>query len=183
LRSLSGFDVEEFLLRLAISGGAPRLQGLSDAPASDRSVRRAARRELQWFYTRLGGRVPISFYARPENVAAARTIRGWLSDLDRSSREILRLRYDRRRWPARLVRELGGFTCVVARFAKARGAKRRETLDELERRAEKELLPADVATFRRLRRSALSCASVAETEYAAVRGFRPCVVPSCTEDA
>ena len=44
LRSLRDFDVEEFLLRLAISGGAPRLQGISYAPAADREVRRAAQR-------------------------------------------------------------------------------------------------------------------------------------------
>ena len=73
----------------------------------------------------------------------------------------------------------GNFTCVVARFAAARGASGRETLHELEHRAVKELLPADVATLRRLRRSALSCVSVAEVEYSAVRGFRACVVPSC----
>jgi hypothetical protein len=108
-------------------------------------VLRAARRELRWFHTEMKGRVPSAFEAPADEVAAGSRIAGWLSQLEPRHRGAFVLRYNGKRWPARITREFGGLTGVVVRCAamqRQRGPT--ETLVEAERAAVVELL-TDIA--------------------------------------
>jgi hypothetical protein len=112
-------------------------------------VLRAARRELRWFHSEMHGRVPAVGEAPAHEVAAASRIAGWLSELLPKHRGAFVVRYDGRRWPARMTREFGGLTSVVVRFAamhRQRGTT--ETLAEAEQAAVTELL-ADIAAASR----------------------------------
>jgi len=171
----------------------PRPSGLQ----LQQSTRRAARLELRWFYTRMRGRVPAVGEAHPDAVAAASRIAGWLSDLLPEHRGAFVVRYDRRRWPVRLIRRFAGLTSLVVRFA-AMGRERGpgETIAQAEEAAVTELL-ADIAAagqpldgtqpgprvreqaknLRRLHRAARSDLRSAELAYFEVRGGGPCVVP------
>jgi hypothetical protein len=113
-------------------------------------VLRAARRELRWFHSEMHGRVPAVGEAKAHEVAAASRIAGWLSELQPRRRGAFVVRYDGRRWPARITREFGGLTSVVVRFAAMRRQRGpTETLAEAERAAVTELL-ADIAAASRL---------------------------------
>ena len=161
------------------------------------------RRELQWFYTRMHGRVPAVGEAPAREVAAASRIAGWLSALLPTHRGAFVVRYDGRRWPARLARKFGGLTSVVVRFAAMRRTRGpTETLAESERAAVAELL-ADLAAvaqpldftqrgdvaiesrkkLRRLQRAAQSYVRQAESAYVDARGDAACAVPSSREGA
>jgi len=159
-------------------------------------VLRAARRELRWFHSEMHGRVPAAFEASAHEVAAASRIAGWLSDLEPRHRGAFVVRYDGRRWPARLTREFGGLTSVVVRFAamqRQRGPT--ETLAEAERAAVTELLadiaaasqPLDVTRcetaamdpakkLRRLQRATQNYVRRAELAYLDARGHARCAV-------
>ncbi len=159
-------------------------------------VLRAARRELRWFYTAMNGRVPAVGEALAQEIAAASRIAGWLTALEPRHRGAFVVRYDGRRWPARITREFGGLTSVVVRLAamqRQRGPT--ETLAEAERAAVAELL-ADIATasrplditrretamdpakkLRRLRRATQNYVRRAELAYLDARGCARCAVP------
>jgi hypothetical protein len=108
-------------------------------------ILRAARRELRWFQGEMQGRVPAVGKASAEQVAAASRIAAWLSELQPRHRGAFVVRYDGRRWPARMTREFGGLTSVVVRFAAMRRQRGpTETLAEAEQAAVSELL-SDVA--------------------------------------
>jgi hypothetical protein len=127
-------------------------QGITVRPgvlAMNDPVLRAARRELRWFHSEMKGRVPSVGEAPADEVAAASRIAAWLSELEPRHRGAFVLRYDGRRWPARISREFGGLTSVVVRSAamqRQRGPT--ETLVEAERAAVVELL-TDIAAARR----------------------------------
>ena len=161
------------------------------------------RRELRWFYTQMHGRVPAVGEAPARELAAASRIGGWLSDLLPTHRGAFVLRYDGRRWPARLTRQFGGLTTVVVRFAAMRRPRRpTETLAEAEQAAVAELM-ADIAAarhpvdftqrgavamdrakhLRRLRRAAQNYIRRAECAYEGARGGAPCAVPASREGA
>jgi hypothetical protein len=149
-------------------------------------VLRAARRELRWFYTEMHARVPAACEAKVLEVAAASRIAGWLTELEPRHRGAFVVRYDGRRWPARITREFSGLTSVVVRLAamqRQRGPT--ETLAEAERAAVTELL-ADIAAavamdpakkHRRLRRAAQNYVRRAEFAYLDARGHARCAVP------
>lgn len=160
-------------------------------------VLRAARRELRWFYTEMHGRVPALGEAKALEVAAASRIAGWLTELEPRHRGAFVVRYDGRRWPARITREFGGLTSVVVRLAamqRPRGPT--QTLAEAERAAVAELLadiaaasrPLDVTRcetamdpakkLRRLQRATKNYVRRAELAYLDARGHARCVVPS-----
>jgi hypothetical protein len=171
-----------------------------NALAMNDPVLRAARRELRWFYTEMHARVPAAFEARVLEVAAASRIAGWLTELEPRHRGAFVVRYDGRRWPARITREFSGLTSVVVRLAamqRQRGPT--ETLAEAERAAVTELL-ADTAAarrprnvtrcetvamdpakkLRRLRRAAQNYVRRAELAYLDARGHTGCAVPPRT---
>ena len=81
------------------------------------------RLELRWFYVRMGGRVLVVGAAPAPMVAAASRIAGWLSELLPMHRGAFLVRYDGRRWPVRLLRQFGGLTSVVVRFAADAGGR------------------------------------------------------------
>ena len=161
------------------------------------------RRELRWFYVRMRGRVPVVGEAPAREVVAASRIAGWLSDLQPSHRGAFVLRYDGRRRPVRLLRQFGGLTSVVVRFATMRRFRGpTETLAEAEQAAVAALLahvaaaarPAGLTRggavvidrtrkLRLLRRAALRHVREAERAYFDVRGGAPCAVPSTREGA
>jgi hypothetical protein len=168
-----------------------------NALAMNDPVLRAARRELRWFYTEMHARVPAAFEARVLEVAAASRIAGWLTELEPRHRGAFVVRYDGRRWPARITREFGGLTSVVVRLAamqRPRGPT--QTLAEAERAAVAELLadiaaasrPLDVTRcetamdpakkLRRLQRATKNYVRRAELAYLDARGHARCVVPS-----
>jgi hypothetical protein len=119
------------------------------ALAMNDPVLRAARRELRWFHLEMHGRVPAVGKAPAEHVAATSRIAGWLSELQPRHRGAFVVRYDGRRWPARMTREFGGLTSVVVRFAAMRRQRGpTETLAEAEQAAMTELL-ADIAAASR----------------------------------
>jgi hypothetical protein len=175
-------------------------QGSTDRPsvlAMNDPVLRAARRELRWFHSEMKGRAPAVGEAPAEDVAAASRIAGWLSELEPSHRGAFVVRYDGRRWPARMTREFGGRTSVVVRFAamqRQRGPT--ETVAESERAAVTELL-ADIAAaggppditrretaamdpakkLRRLQRATRDYVRQAEFAYLHARGRARCAVP------
>jgi hypothetical protein len=158
---------------------------------------RAARQELRWFYTEMHARVPATFEAKVLEVAAASRIAGWLTELEPRHRGAFVVRYDGRRWPARMTREFSGLTSVVVRLAamqRQRGPT--ETLAEAERAAVTELLadlaaasrPLDVTRcetvamdpakkLRRLQRAARNYVRRAELAYLDARGHARCAVP------
>jgi hypothetical protein len=160
------------------------------------------RRELRWFYTQMRGRVPAVGEAPAREVDAASRICGWLSELKPSHRGAFVLRYDGRRWPARLTRQFGGLTSVVVRFGAMRRLRgRTETLADVEQAAVAELL-ADIAAtgrlpdftqrggpmdpakkLRRLRGAAQNYVLQAECAYFNARGGAPCAVPASREGA
>ena len=167
------------------------------------SARRAARRELWWFYTRMRGRVPAVGEAPPRAVAAASRIAGRLSDLQPEHRGAFVVRYARRLWPVRLIRRFGGLTSIVVRFAAMRRQRGPgETLAQAEEAVVTELL-ADIAaagrpldptqrdrvvidrakTLRRLQRAAQNYVRSAELAYFGARGGGPCIVPTSREGA
>ena len=161
------------------------------------------RRELRWFYVRMRGRVPAVGEAPAHESAAASRIAGWLSELLPVHRGAFVVRYDGRRWPVRLLRQFGGLTSVVVRFAAMRRFRGpTETLAEAEQAAVAALLagiaaasrPADPSQrgavamdrarkLRLLRRAAQSYVREAERAYFDVRGAAPCAVPSSREGA
>jgi len=161
------------------------------------------RRELRWFYRGMHGRVPAACEAPAREVAAASRIAGWLGELLPSHRGAFVLRYDGRRWPVGLLRQFGGLTSVVVRFAamqRRRGPT--ETLAESEQAAVAELL-ADIAAvarpagssrcqdnqsdqakrLRRLRHAAHKYVLRAERAYFDARSGAPCAVPASQEGA
>jgi hypothetical protein len=175
---------------------------LAGTPCSSRprlgpTGRRAGRRELRWFYTRMRGRVPAVGEAPPREVAAAARIGRWLSELAPNHRGAFVLRYDGRRWPARLLREFGGLTSILVRFSAMRRPRGpTETVAEAEEAAVAELLldiaaagrPVDFTPsgavamerrkkLRRLRRAAHNYVRRAEHAYFDERGGAPCVLP------
>jgi hypothetical protein len=167
------------------------------------SARRAARRELWWFYAQMRGRVPAVGEAPPRAVAAASRIAGWLSDLLPEHRGAFVVRYDRRLWPVRLIRRFGGLTSIVVRFGAMRRQRApRETLARAEQAVVTELL-ADIVeagrpldptqrqgavihrakNLRNLQRAAQNYVRSAELAYFGARGGGPCVVPASREGA
>jgi hypothetical protein len=173
-------------------GHAPSAPGLRLA----QTARRAARRELRWFYTRMHGRVPAVGDASPREVAAAARIGRWLSEVAPGHRGAFVLRYDGRRWPARVLREFGHLTTIIVRFSalqRPRGPN--ETLAEAEEATVTQLLADIVASrcpvdlsgaeahrrtirLRRLRLAAHRYVQRAEHAYFDVRGGAPCAVPA-----
>jgi hypothetical protein len=171
-------------------------QGSTDRPsvlAMNDPVLRAARREIRWFHSEMHGRVPAAGEAPADQVSAASRIAGWLSELEPSHRGAFVVRYDGRRWPARIQREFGGITSVVVRFtAMQRERGLTETITEAEQAAVTDLLadiaaasrPLDVTRretvamdpakkLRRLRRAAQSYVWQAESAYLAARRRAP----------
>jgi hypothetical protein len=164
----------------------------------------AARRELRWFHLQAHGRVPAHGEAPRSDVVAASRIARWLSELQPSHRGAFVVRYDGRRWPARLVRELGGLTSVVVRFgAMARRRGPGETLAEAEEAVVQRLL-ADIAALggppdltpggaivtdatrrelQRFRRAARNYVRRAERAYLEARGDEPCAVADVPRSA
>jgi hypothetical protein len=145
----------------------------------------------------MNGRVPAVGEALAQEIAAASRIAGWLTELEPRHRGAFVVRYDGRRWPARITREFGGLTSVVVRLAamqRPRGPT--QTLAEAERAAVAELLadiaaasrPLDVTRcetamdpakkLRRLQRATKNYVRRAELAYLDARGHARCVVPS-----
>jgi len=75
-----------------------------------------ARREAEWFYKTLGGRVPDEDNASPEVRSAAAQIEAWLKAVPVFHRGALSLRYTRREWPRVIMREFGGLSSLVLRL-------------------------------------------------------------------
>ncbi len=161
------------------------------------------RRELQWFYVRMRGRVPCALDASALHVAAASRVAGWLSELRPGHRGAFALRYDGRRWPVRLVRRFGGLTSVVVRFTATRRSRGpTETFAQAEQAAVAELL-ADIAAasrpadptrrgafdrgrakkLRRLQLDAQKYVRCAERAYFHARRGAPCAIPGSREGA
>jgi hypothetical protein len=103
------------------------------------SVQRAAledraRREMEWFFDTLGGRVPEEntelAYARP----AAEAIDGWLRAMPAFHRGALALRFTPRKWPRTLTHHYGESTSLVVRLECAlhpsRGDQSTEALEQ-----------------------------------------------------
>ena len=184
-------------------------QGITVRPsvlAMNDPVLRAARRELRWFHSEMKGSVPSVGEAPADEVAAASRIAAWLSELEPRHRGAFVVRYNGKRWPARITREFGGLTSVVVRSAatqRKRGPT--ETLVEAERAAVVELL-TDIAEasrppsfmpghmggrgqspgafaidpakkLRRLQRAAQNYVRKAERAYLDARGRARCAVP------
>jgi len=190
------FDAVEWALGGSKQGGAQSSTG-SQLPFA------LLRRELRWFHTQMHGLVPFVGEAPEREVAAASRIARWLCVLRPSHRGAFVLRYDGRRWPARLTRQFGGLTSIVVRFAAIRRSRRpNETLAEAEQAAVAELLgdiaaagrPLDltrrgnvardqVKKLGRLRRAALDYVRKAEHAYFRARAGAPCAVPSSREGA
>jgi hypothetical protein len=187
------FDGDEESLDEVEQGSTARPRVL----AMNHPLLRAARQELRWFHSGMHGRVPAVGQARVDQVAAASRIAGWLSELEPKHRGAFVIRYDGRRWPARITREFGGLTGVVVRFlAMRRPRGPRESLADAERAAVAELL-ADLAAasrplevtrcetaamdpakkLRRLRRAAQIYVRRAELAYLDARGHARCAVP------
>jgi hypothetical protein len=160
------------------------------------------RRELHWFYVRMGARVPVVGSAPAPMVAAASQIAGWLGEVLPQHRGAFVLRYDGRRWPVRLVRRFGGLTSVVVRIAAMRRERGpTETVAEAEQAAVAELLAGIAAAHRAdvtrrealamdsarklriLHRAARSYVRAAEHAYCHARRGAPCAVPSSREGA
>jgi hypothetical protein len=165
-------------------------------------IRRAARRELGWFYTQMRGRVPVVGTAPAHVVAAASRIAGWLSELAPIHRGAFVVRYDGRRWPVRIIRQFGGVASVAVRIAAMRRERGpTETLAEAEHAVVTKLLAHIAAArglpgftrpgasridsarvLRRLHRGAQSYVWRAESAYSEARGAAPCVVPARSKE-
>jgi len=92
-----------------------------------------ARREAEWFYKILGGRVPDEDNASPEVWSAAAQIETWLKAVPAFHRGALLLRYTRREWPRAIVREFGGLSSLVIRLECALHPATGKTNEELEK--------------------------------------------------
>ena len=186
----------------AASPGDPDL-GTTGSPIESELPFQLLRRELRWFYLRMGGRVPAVTDAPPRVVVAASRVAGWLSEVLPMHRGAFFVRYDGRRWPVRLVRKFGALTSIVVRFAvMEREWPSTQTMAEIEQAVLAELLadiaaaaqPADLTPrgalaakkarkLKRLQRAAKQYLREAERAYFEVRGGAPCAVPSSKEGA
>lgn len=200
MASENTFDLD--CIDLSVAGGELDL-GTTARPSASRLPFPLIRQELRWFYIRMRGRVPVVGEAPAREIAAASRIAGWLSELLPMHRGAFVVRYDGRRWPVRLLRQFGGLTSVVVRFATVR---RRcgptETFAEAEQAAVAELLadvaaaarPADLSRrgslardharkLRLLQRAAQRYVRQAERAYCDARRGAACAVPSTREGA
>jgi hypothetical protein len=108
--------------------------------AAAKKLRRArresrARREAEWFYKVLRGRVPEEVTASPEVRSAAAQIEAWLRAVPAFHRGALSLRYRRRPWPWAIVREFGGLSSLAVRLECALHPATGKTNEELEKAA------------------------------------------------
>jgi hypothetical protein len=130
-----------------------------------------ARREAEWFYKVLRGRVPYEGTAPPEVRRAAAQIDAWLKAVPAFHRGALSLRYARKEWPRAIVREFGGLSSLVIRLECALHPATGKTNEELEKasidRIEKALAE------REARKTALA---------AAAAGSKPTSMPQEDED-
>jgi hypothetical protein len=94
-----------------------------------------ARREAEWFYKVLRGRVPEEGTASPEVRSAAAQIEAWLKAVPAFHRGALSLRYRRRPWPAAIVRQFGGLSSLAIRLECALHPATGKTNEELEKAA------------------------------------------------
>jgi hypothetical protein len=131
-----------------------------------------ARREAEWFYKTLRGRVPDQDNASPEVRSAAAQIDAWLKAVPAFHRGALSLRYARKEWPRVIMREFGGLSSLVVRLECALHPATGKTNEELEKAAIERIEKAIAA--REARTAAL--AAVAEA------GSKPTSMPQEDED-
>jgi hypothetical protein len=91
------------------------------------------RREAEWFYKVLGGRVPDEGAVPPEVQSAAVQIDAWLKAVPAFHRGALSLRYRPKEWPRAIVREFGDLSSLAVRLECALHPAMGKTNAELEK--------------------------------------------------
>jgi len=92
-------------------------RGIAAAKRHRRERRESrARREAEWFYKVLGGRVPGEAAASPEVRSAAAQVAAWLRAVPAFHRGALSLRYTPKEWPRAIVREFRELSSLVIRL-------------------------------------------------------------------
>jgi len=81
-----------------------------------RALEDEARREMEWFFGTLGGRVPEENTELAHARARAQAIDGWLRAILTFHRGALALRFTPRKWPVTLTRLYGKSTSLVVRL-------------------------------------------------------------------
>jgi len=109
-------------------------KGRKTGKAAARRERREsrARREAEWFYKVLGGRVPDEGTASPDVRNAAAQIAAWLKAVPAFHRGALSLRYTPKEWPRAIVREFHELSSLVIRLECALHPATGKTTTELE---------------------------------------------------
>lgn len=112
-----------------LAGEKPTRLELRRAALDDR-----ARKEMDWFFGTLGGRVPEENTGLAYARAAAEAIDGWLKAIPAFHRGALALRFTPREWPPTLTRRYGTSTSLVVRLECAlhpsRGDQTTEALEQ-----------------------------------------------------
>jgi hypothetical protein len=108
-------------------------KGIAAAKRARRERRESrARREAEWFYKVLGGRVPDEGTASPEVRSAAAQVAAWLRAVPAFHRGALSLRYTPKEWPRAIVREFRELSSLVIRLECALHPATGKTNEELE---------------------------------------------------
>jgi hypothetical protein len=113
-------------------------QGRETGGAAEKRRRRErreshGRREAEWFYKVLGGRVPDEGAAPPEVQSAAVQIDAWLKAVPAFHRGALSLRYRPKEWPRAIGREFGDLSSLAVRLECALHPATGKTNAELEK--------------------------------------------------
>jgi hypothetical protein len=132
----------------ARKGKKRAIAAAKSAPRERRESR--ARREAEWFYKVLGGRMPDDGTAPLGARSAAAQIEAWLKAVPAFHRGALSLRYTPKKWPRAIVREFGGLSSLALRLECALHPATGMTNEELEKasveRIEKALAEREART-------------------------------------
>jgi hypothetical protein len=108
-------------------------RGIAAAKSARRERRESrARREAEWFYKVLGGRVPDEGTASAEVRSASAQVEAWLKAVPAFHRGALSLRYTPKEWPRAIVREFHELSSLVIRLECALHPATGKTNKELE---------------------------------------------------
>jgi hypothetical protein len=180
-------------------------RGIAAAKSARRERRESrARREAEWFYKVLGGRVPGEGAASPEMRSAAAQIAAWLKEVPAFHRGALSLRYTPKEWPRAIVREFGELSSLVVRLecslhpatGKTTGELEQASIERIEKAIEarnaqiEEIMEAQKASSSKPMPPLPAGVDLAQLDYRAgrhvalairalgkVRGDAPCVLP------
>jgi hypothetical protein len=150
------------------------------------TVRRAAledtaRREMDWFFGMLGGRVPEENTELADARPAAEAIDGWLRAVPAFHRGALALRFTPGTWPFTLTRHYGNSTSLVIRLECAlhpsRGDRSIEALEQAAALRLEEIIGKRGRDRHDLLARARTHESLAIRAYLKVRGDRRLCIP------